>query len=520
MKNILIFFTSVFLFTVTSFASGDFFRIYNRADITDYGQPSFPRYLSLLGLSNRHTLITLDGRKINSFQDGNANLNHIPIRLIENIEIQKGINSVLDGPNVLGGAVNILTSEPDSEIPYTCLYSIWGTSGLENYGLNFKNQNGSLRYSVFAEKIFSRGYGFYKESNRYNAVSLYAKMHWYYNPKTWFTITTSKYEDNVGAPKNKHLQLKYETHQSKTALKIRFYGDKAGSEQNNSTQGNEATIEQKVGKYHLIRVGRDHHWNKYANVSNKEDAFYYEDEINLNDLTFTIGQRHDKNSLFTKEKSPRFRLNYQLEDKTILFLSAGQGISFPYKDNPNLVTEKGRVYTLGFKKILSDFVSLNLTGYFADVENFLLCDMEDVTSVTSKGAETEILFAVNEKINIQTIYTYLLTEDKEIKKSLPCRPENKFKTNLSYKNKKHNGDLLWTIVLSHEYQGDRYANRENFIILKSFSTVNLSINMKLARAFTVNFSVNNLDNDEYSLVWGYPMPRRNFSGGIIWEFWD
>lgn len=513
MKQLLVFFTSIFLFTGPAFASEDFFRVYNKADITDYGQPGSPRYISLLGLSNSHTLITLDGRRVNSFQDGSANLNHIPIRLIKNIEVKKGVGSVSDGPNVLGGAVNILTSEPDSEIPYTRLYSIWGTSGLENYGLNFKNQNGSLRYAVFAEKIFSHGYGFYKEKNKYNAVSLYAKMDWYYNPETWWTITTGKYEDNINAPKDKHLQLKYETHQSKTALKIRFYG-------NSATQGNEEIIEQNVWKYHLIRVGRDHHWNKYANVSNKEDAFYYEDEINLNNLTFSIGRRYDKNSLWTTEKSPRFKLNYQLEDQTTLFLSAGQGISFPYDDNPNLVTEKGKVWTLGFGKIFSDFISLNLTGHFANIENFLLPGSEDITSVISKGAETEVLFAINEKINIQTIYTYLLTEDKKVKKPLPYRPENKFKTSLLYKNRKHNGDLLWIIALGHEYQGNRYSDRENSTMLKSFSTVNLSIDMKLAKAFTVNFAVNNLDNNDYSLVNGYPMPRRNFLGGIVWEFWD
>lgn len=459
---IISFFISIFLFTATSFAAENFFEIYSRADITDYGQPDLPRYLSLLGLPSRHTLITLDGRRVGS------NINHIPIKLIGNVEIKEGVSSVLDGPGVLGGSVNIFTVTPDSEVPYTSLYSQWGTSGLENYGVNFRNRNGSLQYSVFADKIFCRGYGSYKKSHKYDAVNLYAKMDWYYDRKTWFTITTGK---------PKHLQLKCETHQSKTVLKIRFYGD-------STTQGNEEIIEQNVWKYHLIRLGKDH--------SNKEGAFYYEDEINLNNLTFSIGRRHDKNSLFAEEKSPRFGLNYRLKDKTTLFLNAGQGVSFP---------EKGMVWTLGFKKPFSDFVSLNLMGHFADVED-----------LASKGVKTEVLFAINEKIDVQTIWTYLLTE---LHKS-----ENKLKTNLLYKSKKYNGDLLWTVALNHEYQGDRYSGSGNSVVLKSFSTVNLDISAKLAKAFTVNLAVNNLDNSGYSLVNNYPMPGRNFSGGIVWEFWN
>lgn len=449
---IISFLISIFLFTATSFAAENFFEIYSRADIVDYGQPGLPRYLSLLGLPSRHTLITLDGRRVDS------NINHIPIRLIENVEIKEGVSSVLDGPGVIGGSVNILTVAPGSEVPYTFLYSRWGTSGLENYGVNFRNRNGSLQYSVFADKIFCRGYGLYKKSHKYDAVNLYAKMDWYYDRKTWFTITTGK---------PKHFQLKYETHQPKTALKIRFYG----SEDSSFVQGNEEIIEQNIGKFHLVRVGIDHHWNRDASVLSKEDAFYYEDEINLNNLTFSMGQRHDKNSLFTKERSPRLRLNYRLKDETTLFLNGGQGVSFP---------EKGMVWVLGFKKPLSDFASLNLTGHLADVEN-----------LTSKGVRAEILFAVGEKIDVQTMWA-----------------ENKLKTNLLYRIKKYNGDLLWTVALNHEYQGE------------DFSTVNLDMSAKLAKAFTVNLAVNNLDNGEYSLVDGYPMPRRNFAGGIVWEFWN
>ncbi|MEW6087007.1 MAG: TonB-dependent receptor [bacterium] len=587
MKKIIVFFISIFLFSAVSYAenkktiilqdefvnkkienSENFFRIYTGTDITDYGQPGIPRYISLLGLSNRHTLITLDGQKINSIQDGNANLNHIPISLVESIEINKGINSVSDGPGVFGGTINFLTSKPVGDIPYTCLYSRWGTSGLENYGLNFRNQNGSLHYSVFADKFFSHGYGFYKKNNKINSVNLYSKIDWFYDNKTWFTLTSDKYEDKTGVSspagfwadknKNRHFQLKYETRQSKTALKIKFYGSADWLEQDdsntlyiyeNSRQGNEGILEQNIGKYHLIRVGKAHHWNKfhgnftqnnYDDVLSKEDAFFFEDEINLNNLILSLGQRYDKNSLFPKEKSPRFKLNYRISDKSEMFLSAGEGASFPnindlymksafYKGNVNLVTEKARVYTLGFEKIFSDFVFFNLTGHIADVKNFLSWnynpgsgyhEAENVSSVTTKGAETELKFTVNKNVEIQTIYTYLFTKDKETQKDLPYRPANKLKTNLIYKKIKYDGDLLWTVRLNHEYLGNRYLNRENSSELKNYSIIDLNISMKLAGVFTVNLAGNNLANNEYVLVEGYPMPGRNFWGGIVWEFWD
>ncbi|MDD5771873.1 MAG: TonB-dependent receptor [bacterium] len=575
MKNIRLYLILLFLFPSISFAENinigkteDYFRFYTGADITDLGQPGLPCYIGLLGLSNNHTLLTLDGIKINSSLDGTANVNHIPIGLIKNIEIKKGISSGSDGTNAFGGSINIFTAEADNEIPYTRLYSRWGSSGMENYGFNFNDQNGSFRYSIFADKLFSHGFGDFKKYNKYNAVNFYSKMDWYYDPKTWFTLTAGKYEDNIETPysidietdknKDKHIQLKYETHQAKTALKIRFYENDDWLEQlnsngmftfNNSIQGNEEIIEQNMGKYHLIRIGKEHHWNRfYGNYTmvnstervTREDALYYEDEINFKNMAFLIGLRHDNNYSFAKEKSPRFKINYQIQPGTALFLSAGQGISFPntndlylqngnYKGNPGLNTEKGWVYTAGLKNVFSDFASVNLTGHFADINNFILWDYDpslgyfqprNISSVITKGAETEIKFDINENLNIQSIYTYLITEDKETKMSLPYRPENKVRTNITYKSRKYDGDLLWIIMLSHEYQGIRYVDRDNNTFLSSFNTVNLNIGMLLAKSFTMNLAANNLLDNKYSLVSGYPMPTSNFWGGIVWEFWD
>ena len=56
-----------------------------------------------------HVLILVDGLKINSSGNGRADLNSIPLEMIESVEIYKGGASAEYGPDAMAGAINIIT---------------------------------------------------------------------------------------------------------------------------------------------------------------------------------------------------------------------------------------------------------------------------------------------------------------------------------------------------------------------------------------------------------------------------
>lgn len=61
------------------------------------------------GADPKHVLVLIDGQKANPSGNGVADLNTLPIEMVERIEIHKGGASAEFGPDALGGVINIIT---------------------------------------------------------------------------------------------------------------------------------------------------------------------------------------------------------------------------------------------------------------------------------------------------------------------------------------------------------------------------------------------------------------------------
>lgn len=72
--------------------------------------------IQLRGLDPQHTLIILDGQRVNGRVDGTFDLGRIPAERIERVEIVKGPASALYGSDALAGVVHIITRDPEPGI--------------------------------------------------------------------------------------------------------------------------------------------------------------------------------------------------------------------------------------------------------------------------------------------------------------------------------------------------------------------------------------------------------------------
>jgi vitamin B12 transporter len=64
------------------------------------------------GTESNHTLVLIDGVRINSATSSQANIQHLTLSDIERIEIVKGAMSSLYGSDAIGGVINIITKNP------------------------------------------------------------------------------------------------------------------------------------------------------------------------------------------------------------------------------------------------------------------------------------------------------------------------------------------------------------------------------------------------------------------------
>ena len=91
----------------------DLLRFQAGIDLGRNGGPGQATSLFLRGTESNHTLVLVDGVRINPGTVGGAPIQNIAPELIERIEVVKGARSALFGTDAIGGVINVITRRPD-----------------------------------------------------------------------------------------------------------------------------------------------------------------------------------------------------------------------------------------------------------------------------------------------------------------------------------------------------------------------------------------------------------------------
>ncbi len=103
--------------------------------------------LYLRGTNSDHTLVLIDGVKINSATNGIASWQYLPVEQIERIEIVRGPRSSLYGADAIGGVVQIFTHAPTERFRAGAEAG-YGTYGTGRVGADVSGANGATRFSL------------------------------------------------------------------------------------------------------------------------------------------------------------------------------------------------------------------------------------------------------------------------------------------------------------------------------------------------------------------------------------
>ena len=114
--------------------------------------PGMEADVSIRGMTFEEVLMLVNGLRLNDVQTGHNNLDiPFPFESVQRIEVLKGAGSTLYGSDAMGGAINFITSVPDTT-------EIRLGAGVGNWGTN--QQNGAL---TLARKQFSEELTFVRE---------------------------------------------------------------------------------------------------------------------------------------------------------------------------------------------------------------------------------------------------------------------------------------------------------------------------------------------------------------------
>ncbi|MDH3429302.1 MAG: TonB-dependent receptor [Gammaproteobacteria bacterium] len=155
-------------------------RVHAGIDIGRNGGPGQATSVFLRGTESNHTLVLIDGVRMNPGTLGGAAIQHIAPEIIERVEIVKGARSALFGTDAIGGVINIITRRAENAYVETGL----GTGSFETHSayVSAGNRSDKADFGVTLNWQDTAGYAPRVDSNierGYDNVSanLYASRH-------------------------------------------------------------------------------------------------------------------------------------------------------------------------------------------------------------------------------------------------------------------------------------------------------------------------------------------------------
>jgi vitamin B12 transporter len=254
----------------------------------------------------------------------------------------------------------------------------------------------------------------------------------------------------------------------------------------------------------------------------------------VENLIFVAGGRFDHFNQFGGIWTYRFAGSYKIDKtNTILHSSVGTGFSPPssqdkiFGNNFGLKPEEDLGWDIGIRQQLwQNRVDVGLTYFHNDLSNVIgfngLFDTLNLGSAETQGLEGELHAQPIPNLVLTAAYTYLeaeKTSSKDVSQlqgaRLPRRPRNEVYVSVSY---------LWWKRLRTVVEAKFVNAREelnfggpNFDI-EDYSFVNIAAEYEVSPHFSIFGRVDNLTNEHYAEVFGFPALGRAALGGVKVRF--
>ncbi len=517
------------------------------------------------GAKSEHTLVLVDGVPVNdpssttnSYDFGRLSTSHV-----ERIEVLRGSQSVLYGPEAIGGVINIITkrgtdkpafnssAEYGSDNSYQLSTGARGAVDQLRYSANvthrhtdgvsaFNSRRGGLEedgdetttYSgrldadisdalrAYTTGRYTRGY------TEFDDFGTDADNDAKSNELSWrgagvATLLDGKWSQELG--------LSYlNTGRSSTSSfgTFRYQGKRVGADwvhtltpvQNHViTAGLETAEETFSTDFDTSRSVRNH-------------AIFVQDQWNVVDLLYvTTGARLDKHDEYGSEWTYRIAPSYLIESTgTRLKASIANGFKAPslfqlfsFFGNAALKPENSDSFDAGFEQsLLNGSVQFGATYFRLTVDDLIDYDFAanryiNTGKTQSQGVESFIRYAPMPSLTLALNHTYTKAEDRITKADLLRRPKHTF-----------SGDVTWQprddirLGVNATYQGVREDINLAFnrTRMGGYPLLNVTGDWNLNSRFTLYGRLENLLDREYENVFSYGARGLSAFAGIRAEY--
>jgi vitamin B12 transporter len=544
--------------------------------ILQTGTPGQLTSLFTRGLGSDQTQALIDGIPINQGLAGLFNFADLTTDNIDRIEVVRGPQSTLYGPRALAGVVQIFTkqgsgppteeftAEAGSNSTFREMFESSGAFGKFDYSIGLsrldtdnERANNQYRYS---NGIANVGWS-PSEQLRISALFTYSladtgNPNTIFDPKPFDNLLTERW---LIAP---HLDFK----------PVEWWEHKLIVSYDHERQVNDPNDDGFVGPTRALfkRLTIDYQNDlKPASWLTLTSGFFYSDVdagqerpfvsqafgpqptflsdhtdetagfleatvTPITNLIFVAGGRFDRFNQFGDVWTYRIASSYKIDKtNTTLHSSVATGFSPPssqdkiFGNNFGLQPIKDRGWDIGVEQRFSEGrVLFGATYFHNDLSNVIgfngLFETLNLGAARTQGLETELKMNPLPNLTITATYTYLDAEKTSVADisqlqgaRLPRRPRNEAYISASY---------LWCKKLRTTVEAKFVNAREelnfggpNFDI-EDYAVVNLAAEYEISPRFSIFGRIDNLTDEQYSEVFGFPALGRTAYGGFKVRF--
>ncbi len=266
-------------------------------------------------------------------------------------------------------------------------------------------------------------------------------------------------------------------------------------------------------------------------------AFFLQDEINLvENFYFTLGLRRDDFDTFGQTTTGRATAAWLVANQSMkLRASYGTGFRSPsfldlygtsafYQGNPHLRAEASRGWDAGLDYYFAEQKGRLSATWFANKFSDLIAydfgvfpgTTQNIEAARTRGIELQADLRFNQSTRLQVAYTYLEAENITKSIRLLRRPRHSATANFWHDfggGISAGAGASW-VAGREDVHAQTFGtiDGEDYFIARLYGA--WDINEKL----TVTVRVENLFDESYEQVHGYPQPGVGLFGGVQWKF--
>ena len=503
----------------------------------------------LRGSNSNHTLVKVNGVKINPSTAGGASISNIDPSLISRIEVGSGPFSAIHGSEAIGGVINISTFPEEKDSSLQLSFS----GGADNYRKESFQKNWLIKgdsYHIFLLKAKSEGFpslmtssidsGFINKSLGGSYTAEKDKTQAFIS--TWVSKGQTEYLDFQSSPlsqtyENSVHSLKFTfEHKDPYMLYLNLASSKDFINQNQINYINQKDVTETDNQnvefmiyspsdngFSFI-VGYEHEkqlveYSSFGTVFKKNiktTSFFIENKIEFNSNLLGINVRFSEHDSYGLNESWNIGYKRALNRQWVFRINSGSAFRSPnsselygYGSNLNLKPEISVGQELGLEKITDDTI-ISLVAFNNEIKDLINFDfkkniLNNMSKSTNRGFEIRYIWK-NKTINGRLLFRYQNPKDN-LGLQLLRRSKKSFSANI------HRDFSLGTLNLNLS----AFDKKRDFgnLPLPKYHLFHLSFMKQISNQMDITIRIENIFDKEYFTASGYNGYYQN-QGRSLW----